>query len=168
MRAPSTILQLRLSSTLFMASLCLLTGCYETTSTQRGYVEQKVHCQELATLKMGQIMPLEATEEKDQQTALVAEFKDCMGKNGWAVTGPDKNKLKEEAAASAVPAQVAVAPLAPPVDTLRIKRAAECAYARQAAENSSNARVIAEACEMECRHMRTMSPDAPMPAACPP
>jgi hypothetical protein len=139
----------------------------ETTSTQRSYSSARDACQEMATLKVGQFSPANGRDAKDHQTALVAEFKECMKKSGWAVTGPDKDK-KEEPVLSAVPAPVMVKPLAPPVDNLRIKRAAECAYARQAADNSSNARAIAKACELECRSKRKLSPDAPMPAACAP
>lgn len=118
-------------------------------------------------MKVGQFAPEAAGSEMDRQTLLVAEFKDCMKKVGWSVTGPDKEKLQQDTAAA--PAELMrAAPLPPPVDTERVRRAAECAYARQAADHSSNARALAEACELECRSMRKMQPDAPLPAACAP
>ena len=93
-----------------------------------------------------------------------------MGKQGWAVTSPDKKKSGGgDVDISAVPPKVQVAPLtAPPAMDYRVKRAAECAYARQAEFNSSNARAIARACDMECNSQRKLAPDAPIPAACAP
>lgn len=148
-----------------LAFLC--SSCTETTSTQRDYVGAKEECQELASLKIQQLGSISAMD-KDYQTALVAEFKDCMSKSGWSVTGPDKNKSKQDTTVTAAPVPVGVAPLAPPQDEQRLKRAAECAYARQAADNSSNARALARACELECKNMRSMQPEAPLPAACAP
>lgn len=167
-------------ATALLASLMALAGCKEMcvafctdqTSIQHRYTDARDECRELAELRTG--MASNANVSKDAKTQLVAQFSDCMGSKGWGVPGPGDDKDKKNATAGTViPAApveaIAVSPIAPPpqrVQEATDTRAAECAFARQAADSSVIARKRAQACDAECAEMRRIAPEAPTPAAC--
>lgn len=143
--------------------------CTDQTTLQAGYVEARDECREVAELKAG-MQPGSSsndTTDKAQKTKLVSLFSECMTAKGWSVPNPAEDKKKDTAAAP--PPKVLPLPLelpAPAPQQARNKRAAECAFARQAAESSVVAAKRAEACDIECRDLKRIAPEAPRPGAC--
>jgi len=138
-------------------------ACVDQTSTQNDYVEQRDYCREYAQLKVDMAMRDGAPEvdDKSRKATLVSLFSTCMGKNGWTV--PDG---KGEGAAKKVDAAAPVT-VAKPDDKPALTRNAECSFARSSASVSSNAKLRAEACDLECSEALRLSPNAPRPASCP-
>ena len=150
----------------------------ETTSTQRQYKIARDECREISQLQLSPTIRQQGGA--NQKKELLIEFQKCMERTGWSVTAPKRDSEKEkekgnEAGAGAfgqAPVPVQVQPLqAPPPSTApnpEARRAAECAYARQAINHSSNARAIATGCDIECANQKRLAPDALAPAACAP
>lgn len=156
------------------SALCVA-FCTDQTSTQQSYVQARDECRKLAELKVG-LSPdsgeTDANLDRNAKNKLVGLFSDCMGPKGWAVPGPPEEK-KSAATPLTTPSPAAASGTAPAMLPARTrspnysKRAAECAFARQAADSSVVSRKRAEACEIECREARKAAPEAPKPAACP-
>lgn len=149
--------------------------CEDQTRIQGSYTGSRDKCREVAEMKasMQGITP-NAQASKSQKTRLVDMFSNCMNNQGWAVPGP-----ADEEEESTSPAQPVVAPritaapampmtLPPPPNAAEVsrKRAAECAFARQAANSSIIARKRAEACDIECAQAWRAKPDAAPSPAC--
>lgn len=168
---------------ILLTAFFMLTGCgiYEFNDTQRQYVTARDSCRELAELRattdMGRAFPTAGERQtRNIKKELLEVFADCMKRQGWSVSGPTDGG----GGGGEPPIDISVAPprqaayIPPEVINEQLviererKRAAECAYARQAADNSSRARAIAKACEIECKNRLEAAPDGPRPGACAP
>lgn len=158
--------------------------CIDQTSVQNDYVDERDRCREYAQLKLDMAMRDTPGDEKTRKAKLVSLFSECMGNNGWSVPDGKGDKKPDAAAAAAaapppspataqptLPAQQGTTPVAvaatAPDNKAHLSRSAECAFARHAAANSSNAAARAAACDLECANRLKAAPDAPRPAACP-
>lgn len=160
-------------------------ACTDQTSTQADYVEQRDKCREYAQLKIDMAMRENGGfDDRARKSNLVSLFSQCMGNNGWIVPdgkgdagkkldaaaqqpAPPPNTITSQAA-TAAPPPAAVAAANKNEERANMMRASECAFARQAASVSSNARARAQACDIQCEHALRSSPGAPRPASCPP
>ena len=145
--------------------------CVDQTSTQNDYVEQRDYCREYAQLKANMAMRDGAPEadDKSRKATLVSLFSTCMGKNGWTVPdGKGEGGGIKKADATITPV-IPTPTLASTKseDKALLTRTAECAFARNSASISSNAKLRAEACDLECSEALRLSPNAPRPASCP-
>ena len=148
-------------------------ACVDQTSTQNDYVEQRDYCREYAQLKIG-MASRDGTvsgDDKSRKASLVSLFSQCMGNNGWTV--PDGKGDAPKAAAAAVapgappPPSAAVLAAQKAEDKANTTRAVECAFARHSADVSTNAKLRADACDLECSEALRLSPNAPRPPSCP-
>lgn len=156
--------------------------CVDQTSTQNDYIEQRDRCRDYAELKVDMALRNIPgyTDGKTKKTQLVALFNECMANNGWNIAGEQKPPATSAATTPvqpsptttngtpATPAQAVAAPVVKDYeDKASLSRSADCAFARHAAANSSNAAARAKACDLECAQRLKAAPDAPRPAACP-
>lgn len=164
--------KLTLVSSMILVSL--LCACFEPTSTQRQYADFRDQCREYAELKTSSGL-IQSRSGEEQKKNLLLSFRDCMQRNGWSVTAPNQEgqTARTDAVDGSPEGEVTVMTTAAPIQPVQgsrqenfTRRAAECAYARQAKEHSSNARAIAKACDIECENTRKLAPDMPTPAAC--
>ena len=146
-------------------------ACVDQTGTQNDYVEQRDYCREYAQLKANMAIRDGAPEadDKSRKATLVSLFSTCMGKNGWTVPdGKVEGGGAKKADATVTP--VIPTPTLPSSKTEEkslLTRAAECSFARSSASVSANAKLRAEACDLECAEAVRLSPNAPRPASCP-
>jgi hypothetical protein len=183
---PKSMLQLR--CIFLLAILLAVSGykfrcwwmCQDQTAIQNDYVEQRDRCRQYSQLKLDMAMRNSnmANNGQNRKTMLISLFSDCMAQNGWSTTDVKAPGATVTPLASGKPASPHAAPTGPaPVDTnaaqtaadqrAALSRAAECAFARQAASASGLAATRAKACDLECAQRLRMAPDAPRPAACP-
>ena len=190
-------LRLTLQGLFLIAVLTLTSGfrfhcfilCNDETDVQNDYIEQRDKCRDYAQLKVdtGLHGGVEG-EDKSRKAQLISLFSECMGKNGWTVpSGKDEGPTGASAApvspttpmgqATATTAAAAVTAQAIPTQSPAeaaaeqkafLKRAGECAFARQAASASANAAARAKGCDEECSQRLRAAPESPRPAACPP
>lgn len=140
--------------------------CDDQTKIQRAYVKQRDECRQLAELKAG-ISPGSTgrVNDKNVKNKLITLFSDCMGTKGWTVKDEKKETAPPPPSTKMAEGNPPPPPVKPQQDP-RAARAADCAFARQAADSSTIARKRAAACDLECRDMLKLAPDAPRPAAC--
>lgn len=171
--------------------------CTDQTSTQNDYIEQRDRCREYAQLKLDLAMRNStlSDDDKSRKSQLVTLFSECMASNGWDVPAGKSGEKAAAAAvtpqAAAAAAATGTAPVAagaaggaaagamplipattaPAPDKYAAKaslsRQTECAFARQAAANSTISAARAKACDLECSQRLQAAPESPRPAACP-
>jgi hypothetical protein len=149
--------------------------CTEQTSLQRDYVSSRDECRDYAQNKLEQLND-GTLDDVGRKSRLVSLFSDCMARNGWTVPDGRGDKgdkpqgpLGEKKPAAGIQ-PVVEAPSPPsttPAKKPRPPRALECALARHATHESTNAAGIAKDCDQECAVLRQQFPNGPRPAACP-
>ncbi len=143
--------------------------CTDQTNIQENYVKSRDECREFAELKADIYNdPASPEAAKQRKTRLVGLFSDCMGAKGWTVPGPTADPKDKDAKPGDKAAPDAAAVAAAATAKRDLQRSAECAYARQAENNTATAASQAKGCDEECTQRLRMAPEAPLPASCPP
>lgn len=163
--------------------------CSENTTIQQDYTRKRDHCRELAELK-ADIRGNTSDDMEARKTQLVSIFSECMGQQGWAVPKPGADADKkgtitagplgsglgrsasaannEKTQEAPLPSQPATEPTLTEEEQAYRRRAAECAFARHAADISVVSRTRAEACDLECTDRLKHGALGVKPAACVP
>lgn len=142
--------------------------CDNQTTIQVDYDSARDDCRDYSESKLSAMSG--DMDPAVGKTKLVAFFSECMKSKGWDVPGPTGAAATAVAAA---PAGAANAPAAGATTTAydreAMQRAADCAWARQNAENNQVAATRAQACDMECYQRMQANPYSQQrPAACGP